>query len=239
MIKYDNVFIKVDNDTYLRLSLDEYGIARKFIIIDTPEAKRFAGFMMMSRDIDLVIEAINQLEDPKQPIIVQQSLLFFVIIAYSKCFTINNGNRPSLNFTDIFKDTHNHFVNEHNKIMNMRNGYVAHAGSGFDKCIITGTIVESRGTIIGIDVNSQFTYAVNIPTKLSDFKDLCLFLKDKIKIKSDKVWNKITDHTSNLTGSDLVKIMIKPNISELYRMAETGEPSPDGSKHYDFIKLEI
>jgi len=233
MTDKDNLHIKIESEGFIRASLDQNGKPRKFIIIKTPESKRFESYVMINRDLDLVIEAIGDLKLINKPII-QQSLLFFSIVTYAKTFTSNNGTRSTLNFDDIFKGATEEVKNEHNRIMDLRNGYVAHAGSLYDNCLTIGTIFELNNTIIGIDVNSKLTHAVNMPPKLNDFALLCSYVKDKVLIKVSKSQKKLFDYVSNLEGNELFGMIIMPTEANMYTMIEVENNSSSGYKKYSY-----
>ena len=239
MISYSNLFVKANNGKWIRLSLNEHELIRPFMLIDTPEAKRFAGFILMNKDIDLVLEAIDQMANYENSLIIQQSLMFFAVVTYAKCFTTNDGSRPSLDVNYIFKESDQVLKEEHDRIINLRNSYVAHAGNEFDHCTVVGTIVASGNTAIGIDINCQLAHAVNMPFKLDDFKNLCLHLKKEIKLKCDKVFGKVMENTSNLEAVEIQKQLFDFDSNEVYKMVESDEASPAGSKRYDFIKTKL
>lgn len=239
MINYNNLFVKANNGKWIRLSLNEHKFIRPFMFIDTPEAKRFAGFALMNKDIDLVLEAIDEMGNYDNSLIIQQSLMFFAIVTYAKCFTTNNGTRPSLDFNNIFKEAQQSLKEEHAQIINLRNGYVAHAGDEFDHCTVIGTIIATGDRATGIDVNCQLSHAVNMPLKLDDFRNLCLFLKNGIKLKSDKVFHKVMDDTSNLEAAEIKKRLFDFDSNEVYKMVQSKETLQSAFKRYNFVKTKI
>lgn len=239
MINYNNLFIKNDKGIMIRLSVNEEGLIRAFMFINTPEAKRFAGFTLMNKDIDLVLDAIEQMGNYNNSLIIQQSVMFFAVATYCKCFTKNNGTRPSLDYNDIFKDCDQVLKDEHHKIVNLRNGYVAHAGDEFDHCMVVGTLVTSGDTAVAVDINCQLSHAVTMPPNLNNFKDLCFYLKKQIKVKADKVSEKVMENTTNLEAEEIEKLLYQFDENEVYKMVESAEASPMGSVRYDFIKTKI
>ncbi|MBC7399952.1 MAG: hypothetical protein H7289_08400 [Mucilaginibacter sp.] len=239
MINYNNLYVKIENDSFVRLSTDDTGKLRDFLILKTPLTKRYAGYVTMTRDIEQVREAINHLRNQENPTLIQQSILFFSIVTYGKLFTSNQGNRPMLNFDDIFKTSDPKLSEEHNRIMNLRHEYVAHAGAEYDQCLVSGTIVKQGNAIKGIDVNSQLMHVVNMTPKLDDFLLLCNFIQEKIAIKSAKVWSHLQNECCSLSPKEIKKMAITPDKTRLYKMIENGEITPNGAKQYDFVKVEI
>jgi len=237
MISYNNLFVKIENNNYVRLSTDNTGKIRDFFILNTPQTRRYAGYVTMNRDIDQIIEAISHLRNPSNITIIQQSLLFFSIVTYGKIFTSNQGNRPTLTFDDIFKNSEQKFSDEHDRIMNLRHEYVAHAGAEYDQCLVIGTIINQGNLILGIDVNSQLMHVVNMPPKLDDFLSLCNFLKEKVAIKSAKVWSSLQNECSSLPPEEIRKMAITPDKTQLYEMVEIEKTTPNGAKQYDFVRI--
>lgn len=239
MIGYNNLFAKTTDGKMIRLSLNEHGFIRNFMLIETAEAKRFAGFTLIKKDLDLVLESIEQMASYEYKLIVQQSLMFFSIVTYAKCFTQNEGARPSLNFDDVFKGAEQKLIGEHERIMNLRNGYIAHAGNEFDRCNIVGTVVASGWVNLGIDINCQLSHVVTMTPKLEEFKNLCLYIQEAVKKKSDKAFQRVTENTSNLEDDEINNLLYKIDRDELYKMVESVEPTVSGSIGYDFAKTQL
>ena len=227
-------YTKIDGVGFLKLGFDEKGAPREITILNTEASKRFAGFTMMVRDLDLAANAIYLLKNERQSTILQQSLLFLAVSMYAKCFTKNDGHRPSLNFNDIFKKADQCFIEEHTRIMTIRHEYIAHAGGEFDKCIVTGTIMRLDTIVAGIDVNSQLMHTVNMPPKLQEFAGLCSFVKQKVEIKAAHAFDKIRQSIAEMDQSEFNKLkMIKPDPNQIYKM-KTVTPG-DGSVLVDFV----
>lgn len=228
-IDKENTYYKNESGDFIKLLIDENGIPKDFISFKTKLAKQYGGYIMIKKDINLVIEAINALHDVRQPMIIQQSLLFYSIVTYGKCFIKNDGNRPSLEYKDIFKDADKEYVDEHIRIMDIRNDYVAHAGSKFDKCHVIGTIYP-----IGIDINSQLSYMINMPPKLEDFKRLCEYLLSLLEIKIQNALRGIFTSLQSLDLGELNKLITKPSAENMYCQVE--DKSEEGISHWKYVK---
>jgi len=225
MIQYSNLFTKTEKQEYIRLALDQHGNARQFILLETPEAKRYAGFTMMVRDIDLVLQAINQVSDSKHPIIIQQSLFFFAVVTYAKSFASNESNRPKLEPGDIFKNADASLKDEHDHIMRLRNGYVAHAGAELDRCLVVGTVVDISFAI-GFDVGCQLSQPINMTPKLADFQKLCEFVKSAVAIKVERSLNQVMEYATKLEEEEFEKVVRTPVKDNLYKLVKSDKELP-------------
>ena len=236
MIQYSNLFTKTEKQEYVRLALDQHGSARQYILLETPEAKRYAGFTMMVRDIDLVIQAIGQLADSKLPVILQQSLFFFAVVTYAKSFASNESGRPKLESSDIFKDADTLLKEEHDHVMRLRNGYVAHAGAELDRCLVVGTVVD-MGFAVGFDINCQLSQPFNMTPKLADFQKLCEFVKTIVSIKVDRSLNQVMEYATNLNEEAFEKVVKTPARDELYKLVASENSLKEGVQNFEFVKI--
>ena len=236
MINYANLFIKTESNNYIRLALDHSGNPRQYIILETPEAKRYAGYTMMNRDIDLVLEAIDQLLDAKQPILIQQSLFFFAVITYAKSYVSNEANRPKLEATEVFKNAEQTLKEEHKHIMDLRNGYVAHAGAELDRAAVVATVVDF-GIAVGFDVRCQLSQPFNMSPKLGDFKSLSKFVKSAITIKLERSLRQVMEYAIVLEEEEFEKLVNTPDKDKLYKLVESKTDAPLETKRFEFEKV--
>jgi len=187
-VSNEQKYIRLENGAYYRLYKDVNGNPRGYIELKSHNAKLYAGYILIRKDLELVIEAISQLKSNNNSKITSQSLSFFSIVTYSKCFASNSGRGPSLNFREVFKAAGDELTIEHNRILNLRNDYVAHAGNSFERCVITGTIIMEIG---GMHLEGNLSYVTNIGT-LDVFLKLCeyvqLFVQGKIKVFENKIF---------------------------------------------------
>jgi hypothetical protein len=207
-------------DDYYKISKDEFGKPRRFIVLKTKEAKQFAGYTLINKDLELVNNALFELAKNKDSVILQQSLITFAIVTYAKCFTENKGGRGvTLNESEIFKgDEYKSLMKMHQEIMNLRNDYVAHAGSEFERCRVTGTFVFiGKDFLAGVNVESHLEFMINMPPKLNEFEQLYTFVKEKVNQKSKKVLSKIQ---STIQGNpqEAYNQSILPNLNNIYKM---------------------
>jgi len=205
-------YIKLENGAYCRLYKDENGRPRGYIELKSHNAKLYAGYILIRKDLELIIEAISQLKSNNNNKITSQSLSFFSIVTYAKCFTSNSGRGPSLNFKAVFKIAENELTIEHERILSLRNDYVAHAGNSFEKCAITGTINMEIG---GMHLEGNLLYVTNIGT-LDIFLKLCeyvkLYVQDKIKDFESKIFKDFQE----LSYEGIMDQIKFPNLNQLF-----------------------
>lgn len=118
-------------------------------------------------------------------IILYQSLFKNFIMSYSKCFSSSGKGRTSLNANDIFTEQTD-LLQLHNKIMKIRNTYVAHNDqSDFNISIVLTTETEK-------EINMTQTYTIMTPVReLDKFKELVEFCEYQIVVKFNKIVDKI------------------------------------------------
>jgi len=119
--------------------------------------KQAAAYISMKLDLMECIQAIQYLllinKNQQIPKIVKSSLLFASIVKYAKCFTSGEGRGTSLNNKTIFKGERQEFNEFHDKTMDLRHKYLAHAGN---------SIHESRALIAILNPDVQFKSRVTI-----------------------------------------------------------------------------
>jgi hypothetical protein len=116
---------------YIRIDLDDKGLPKLVYILETPMAKKYSGLTPILKDLKNVKEAINDLHHTKlsgRSSIVKQSLSFYSVITYGKCFAEAKGRGTQLNQADALKYATPEQSLEHDKIIDQRNNYVAHSG---------------------------------------------------------------------------------------------------------------
>ena len=227
-------YIKLENGAFLRISIDEKGNPRRFIEFKTQHAKQYAAYILINKDLDLIIEALSQLKSGKNIPIINQSLSFFSIITYSKCFTANTGRGTSLNFNEVFKIADEELRAEHNRILNLRNDYVAHAGSDFEKCAVTGTIFMEEG---GMHLEGNLSYVTNIGGNTDTFFKLCEYVKIHVESKINVFQKKIFEYFQSLTFEEIMVKTSLPEIDQFYILEK--ESNEINSESYIFKPYKV
>jgi hypothetical protein len=225
-------YVKLDNGAYLRVSMDENGNPRGFIDFKTPHAKQYAAYILINKDLNLVVEALSHLRSSDNLQIINQSLSFFSVITYSKCFTENTGRGTSLNSGEVFKGANEELIAEHKRILNLRNDYVAHAGSGFERCAVTGTIFMEIG---GINLEGNLSYVTNIEHNLDTFFKLCEYVKIHVEMKISVFQKKLFEYFKSLNFEEIMEQTKFPEISQPYILEK--ESTKMNSESYIFKPL--
>lgn len=101
-----------------------------YIILNSKHSRRFAALNVIQKDLDLCRKAFIELIETQNKQIIKMSLLFFAIINYGKCFAKADGRSVMLNSKEAFKGVDNKIIDYHEKLIDIRNNYIAHAGIG-------------------------------------------------------------------------------------------------------------
>ncbi|WPV01650.1 hypothetical protein SNE26_07670 [Mucilaginibacter sp. cycad4] len=190
---------------------------------------------MMNKDIDLLLESIKEMEDLGHSSIIQQSLMFFSVITYAKLYASNEGGRSKLDYNDVFKSAPQSLKDEHARMIDLRNGYIAHAGSDFDLGHVVGTVV---GTI-GIDLHCQMSHVMTMTPNLEDFRSLCLYVQEQVKKKIEKASARVQAYLSNLKREEIANLLARIEIQGYYSMEAPEGENLLAFKPYNFIETTL
>ena len=97
--------------------------------INTPQVKQLCGYVLIEKDLRDTIDFTDELirillDDPVNKILVK-ALTRAIVITYGKCFASTTGRKTQLGTKEVPHDLKNY----HEELINMRNEYVAHAGT--------------------------------------------------------------------------------------------------------------
>lgn len=203
----------------------EYGVNGKplrVIILKSKKAEVYASYSLINKDLDLVIEALSALKKDDSEII-KQSITFFAIINYAKCFVSNTGGRTRLNSKALFKDADDIIKVAHEANINLRMDYVAHAGKDFEKCAITATLYPSNNQhntnedLFGFRIIANMTFVSSLNTvsslngqSIPEFIDLCNYVKSHVRTKLNALESQLQEEVHNLGYEELIKRSIIP-----------------------------
>jgi hypothetical protein len=217
MEKERKEFVITKDGTYLRPSYDENGNQRRVIILKTHKAKTFAAYNLINKDLDLILSALTSLKETDL-LIIKQSILFFAVISYGKCFVSNNGRGTSLQIEKIFKEADSSLKETHKKNINLRMDYVAHAGNLFEKCAVTATLYyeklhsNSPEILDGISIDANMLYLSAISKKsIADFINLCKYVKAHVENKLAALENHLQEETWELGEKELLSRSFIPD----------------------------
>lgn len=91
-------------------------------------AKGYFGYKSIEQDLVHCLELLDVLEKNQKdnPSVITFACTTSLIVTYGRCFTSTNGHRATLGKRHVPKK----FRNSHNRIMEFRHTYIAHAGGG-------------------------------------------------------------------------------------------------------------
>lgn len=126
------IYFDEEKKLFINLYETKAGELCRYFILEEPVSKQQAAYISMKRDLteckDSIeyLKAINHIQQIPQ--VVKTSLLFASIVLYAKCFTSGEGRGTSLQKDAIFQGVKAEHLDFHNKTMELRNKYLAHAG---------------------------------------------------------------------------------------------------------------
>ncbi len=98
-------------------------------IIPGYAARRVVGYQSMRSDLILCKDAITRLLTTDNDETISSVLFYTFIALYGRCFTdASSSKSPKLELTDFDTD-HQHLMDTHKELMDMRHNFVAHRGS--------------------------------------------------------------------------------------------------------------
>lgn len=126
-------------------------------------------------------DKITEMED----VILYHGLFKNFILSYAKCFSSSGKGRTALNPNEIFK-TQTDLLELHNRVMKIRNTYVAHNDeSDFNISVVVTSETEN-------EINMAQTYTImTLVNELNGFKELVEFCEYQVVIKVNKIADKI------------------------------------------------
>lgn len=209
------LYYYVADNGYVRVMTDPNGNLSPLVILKTPAAKRFSGLALIKKDIDLIKEALASLENGVQNKIVKQSLSFFAIVTYGKCYAQAEGRGLSLNI-DAVKDLPQEVKDEHHRLIKQRNQYVAHGGGqGWEQNPIVASLnlAESRYD----DIYENIVFLNDIDSQMKNFRLLVAFVEDYINDQLKKTYSRIKQETVEADFQSLVDASFIPERDKLHR----------------------
>lgn len=183
------------------------GIEQKLYLVDTKISKQYAGYRLILKDLSTVKKIIAELRNfaPQTFPLVKQSLTFYAVITYGKCFSEAKGRGVSLNRKEALKLATTDQAAEHDQILHLRNQYVAHSGEGgYEHNLVVAALNHNELDPKVIDIYDNLMVLVDIDTHLEIFDSVV-----------DKVYQYVDDVTLKLKQRMLADLL-KEDISMLY-----------------------
>ena len=158
-------------------------------IFENNYSRQFAGYRLVGKDLGLIKEALiefTRLESSFNDII-RQSLTFFIIITYGKCFSKADERNVSLD-KGALKDCNDQEKGLHREIMELRNQYVAHGGSSNFESNSVVLIKVPEGRDYGFRAHDNPVFMFSFKPKLQLYLSLIEKLTMYVEQKTDKAF---------------------------------------------------
>ncbi len=174
--------------------------------------RRFTGYRLIKKDLELIKEAIYEFQklSASSADIIRQSLTFFIIITYGKCFSTadDRGVRVDKSALNQCADQDKAL---HEEILNLRNQYVAHGGrSDFESNSVVMVKVPFDG-YHGFRTHDNGVFMFSFKPELKPFNSLIDVLLVYVEQKIDKAYTSMMqDISDNLDWDVFSKYSFKP-----------------------------
>jgi len=151
------------------------GKSASLVVLKSKLAKQYAGFRLIKKDLLIVKKALESLKLTAfdgNSTIVKQSLSFYAVINYAKCFTQSDGRGTRLKEPDALIYADQDQKNMHETIMRLRNKYVAHSElEGFEQNPLVAALnpEEPKGVI---EIYDNMMNLVDIDSLIPTFEGL-------------------------------------------------------------------
>ncbi|MVN22699.1 hypothetical protein [Mucilaginibacter arboris] len=192
-------------------------------LIEKKFAKNFSGYRLISKDINLIFEALSELKsanDTKS--IINQSLTFFIIITYGKCFAEADERDVKLE-TSSLKFCTDSEKGLHKELLNIRNNYIAHAGKSLmEKNLVLMTKIKTDdGFGFTVFDSGIFMSNFKIDKRIELIESLAAHVKQYVEEKIDTSYTKLHTYIAeNLNWEDFDKECFIPNDKELIKIED-------------------
>lgn len=225
-------FIKSGDMEYSPLRIDKTGRPCRFMLLNSPLAKKYTAYSLIQNDIKLIKGALLELENVNAGLITWQSLTFFIIITYGKCFVSNSGRGTYLIDDKVFKNAPVEILAEHHKMIDLRMGHVAHAGSDNERCYVTAYFyMLNEAFLEGIGWESRMASMASFVGDLTAISRLFDFLLKHVTQVISNIEKKLTSEIV-ADFSQKYNNAIKPDLMDLYTLEPVNDAT--GILTYDF-----
>jgi len=186
----------------------------KVFEIETVLTKQICGYELLKKDLrdiaDFYVELKQALEDEslRTRTNLQKAIVRSLVVTYGKCFAAAEGRKTKLN-SEIIP---NELIELHKYLIDMRNGYVAHAGeSTHESCKYVLVIPPSSSFKYAEDIQYgtfvEMHQAVNIEIIFKDdFQGLIKNLLDYVSSKIISLEKKVFDELNNKLKNNFLSL---------------------------------
>lgn len=183
--------------------------------INSKTARQYSGFRLILKDLKIVSEIIQTLKPLAfngSSSVIKQSLSFYAIVTYAKCFTEAKGRGTRLKKEDALKYASPEEILEHERIMDQRHNYVAHGGlKGYEHNPVVASLNSDNQNKRVIEIYDNIMGLVDIDSQLGNFEDLVNSVLKYVIEKCETSFNRITTEIHEKNIEELYKLAIDPN----------------------------
>ena len=186
------------------------------LLVPTSMSKQITSYMLIREDLLFVKTNAQLLLDSKKKRPrnehTEETLWYSLIILYGRCFSnATKGQKVKLDKEDFFNINDEILLITHNKIIEIRNNFIAHRGDNENEIPIV--YVKIPQGEIPEEYNVEFEivstrYVTESSLFLEQIIDLVDFLIPKVKTKIDKCGERLKKGIFNLDIELLKKLMI-------------------------------
>lgn len=182
--------------------------------IQTKISKQYSGFRLILKDLTSIKEAINELRKTDYQgmhSIVKQSLSFYSVITYGKCFAQADERSTRLHKSQALKYVEAKAQIEHDIIIEQRNQYIAHASSiKYESNPIVASLNKDLENKKIIKIYDNILSLVDIDSQLENFDILIEGIIKYVKEKYTELMAKIDAELKEIPIEQLYKYAIDP-----------------------------
>lgn len=216
--------VYVEKEGLVRL-FNVNGKTAPFFIAKSNDAKRYASYRLISKELSNAFDALSLLKiNTIQNDTIKQSLSFFAIVSYGKCFTESEGRKVRLEKSSALKYASPQDIQEHDKIMDMRHNYVAHGGVGGYEQNPVCVALDPEDTTKVIRFFDNVTFVSNIDSRIDYFMSLISVVNKFVEEKIQKHKGALSEELNNLNISTIEDQIILPNDNTRLVIKSRGVP---------------
>ncbi|AYL94261.1 hypothetical protein [Mucilaginibacter celer] len=205
----------VENEGYVRVVADEQQRILPLVVLKTKLAQNFSAYGLIKKDLGVVKDTLTLLEAGVENKTIKQSLSFFAVVTYAKCYAQAAGRGVSLNI-DAIKDLPKEVREEHDRLILQRNQYVAHGG---------GEGWEQNAIAVSLDLKNKIyqqiypniVFLIDIDSQLQNFRLLVTFVDEYVTNQLKKSFARLRDETAATDFEELAAAAFMPSPDELQR----------------------
>jgi hypothetical protein len=205
----------VENEGYVRVVADEEQRILPLVVLKTQLARNFSAYGLIKKDLGVVKDTLTLLEAGVENKTIKQSLSFFAVVTYAKCYAKAGGRGVSLNI-DAIKDLPKEVKDEHERLILQRNQYIAHGGGeGWEQNAIAVSLDMDHK--IHKEIYPNIIFLNDIDSQLKNFRLLVTFVDDYVTGQLKKSFAKLREETLATDFDKLAAAAFIPLPDQLQR----------------------